>query len=322
MSRDISINFITYPLYTIRRCSVKYRMIIKHSIKTEPGFLWLKGNLHAHTKNSACGHYPVEDVAGLYSDWKLKYDFLAITDHLMITDISKVQGMNGMIVLNGVEYKKEAYQTLGVNISSYDDDNLDQNNHQSIFNNVNNQGGINIICHPHIYKDDYWPLERLLSLEGYSAIEIFNNNVKFNSAGRAIASDIWDALLSRGRKICGVACDDFHHYSSCGGGFIMVQVEEKSSAAILEAIRNGAFYSSSGIILKDIRVEGNLIHLSASPRMPEMSFRFIGNNGSLLAVSSGQEAVYTIRGGEGYVRAEVTREDGARAWTQPFWINS
>ena len=36
---------------------------------------------------------------------------------------------------------------------------------------------------------------------------------------------------------------------------------------------------------------------------------------------SGKEASYTVQGNEGYIRAEALREDGARAWTQPFWIN-
>jgi len=291
--------------------------------KTEPGLLWLKGNLHAHTKNSNCGHYPVEDVARVYSDSFMKYDFLAITDHTKLTDISNISDMNDMVIFSGVEYKKDAWQTLGINISSYDDDSLLTNNHQQIFDEVNRQGGMNIICHPHIYNDDYWPLERLLALEGYTAVEIFNNNVKMNNSGRAIACDIWDALLSQGRKVYGIASDDFHHYSRCGGGFIMVQAEDKSGAAILEAISRGRFYSSSGILLKDITAGENRIHIAAaSPRVPETVFRFIGKDGILLAEQSGKEACYTVRGNEGYVRVEACREDGSMAWTQPFWPGS
>ena len=298
-------------------------MDIISSYRAGVGLQWLKGNLHTHTKNSPCGHYPLEDVVSIYSDRIMKYDFLAVTDHVMLTDVSNVRDMNGMVVFSGVEYKKEAYQTLAVNISCYDDDDLAEDNHQRIFDAVNRQGGINIICHPHIYRDDYWPLERLLALEGYTAVEIFNNNVKMNNAGRAIASDIWDALLSQGRKVYGIAGDDFHHYSRCGGGFIMAQAAEKNSAAILDAVRSGAFYSSSGIILKDIAVEGNRIYLTtASVRAPEAVFRFIGKNGAVLAEQSGSEADYSVQGNEVYVRAEAFREDGARAWTQPFWINS
>jgi hypothetical protein len=288
--------------------------------------IWLKGNLHTHTEASPCGHYPLEEIATTYGDRIMKYDFLAVTDHLVMTDVSAVEGMNGMVVFRGVEFKKEARQTLGINISSYDDDGLDETNHQRIFDQVRRQGGINIICHPHIYEERYWPLERLLELEGYTALEIYNHNVKMNNAGRAVATDLWDALLSAGRRVWGIASDDFHHRSRYGGGFIMALGKEKSAAAILAAIETGAFYASSGIVLKRIEVanERTVSLAAASGRVKDTVFRFIGKDGRLLKEERAAEpeaaVSYTFRGDETYVRAEAYREDGARAWTQPLWI--
>jgi hypothetical protein len=289
------------------------------------GGIWLKGNLHTHTEASPCGHYPLEEIAATYRDRIMQYDFLAITDHLVMTDVSGVEG-KGMVVFRGVEFKKEARQTLGINISSYDDDGFDETNHQRIFDEVRRQGGINIICHPHIYEEQYWPLERLLELEGYTALEIYNHNVKMNNAGRAVATDLWDALLSAGRRVWGIASDDFHHRSRYGGGFIMALGKEKSAAAILGAIEGGAFYASSGITLKAIEVTGNrsLSLAAASGRVKDTVFRFIGKGGKLLkeerAAAPEAAVSYSFRGDESYVRAEAYREDGARAWTQPFWI--
>jgi histidinol phosphatase-like PHP family hydrolase len=289
--------------------------------------IWLKGNLHAHTEASSCGHYPLAEVAGTYSDRIMKYDFLAITDHMQVTDVSPVQGVNGLVMFGGTEFKKEASQTLGINISSYQDEGFeeDETNHQKIFDEVVRQGGINIICHPHLYRENYWPLEKLLELHGYIAIEIYNHNVKMNSAGRAVASDLWDELLSRDRRIWGVASDDFHHRSRYGGGFIMV-LAEKSPAAILEAIKKGAFYASSGIRLGEIKViDGRTISVAAAAaRVPGTVFRFIGKGGTVLkeekaALAEGAVS-YTVNGSEGYVRVEAGREDGAMAWTQPFWL--
>jgi hypothetical protein len=293
----------------------------------ERGGIWLKGNLHTHTEASPCGHYPLEEIAATYSDRIMKYDFLAITDHLGMTDVSAAQGMNGMVIFRGVEFKKEARQTLGVNISSYDDDGFDTTNHQRIFDEVRRQGGINIICHPHLYEDSYWPLERLLELEGYTALEIYNHNVKMNNAGRAVATDLWDALLSAGRRVWGIASDDFHHRSRYGGGFIMVLGEEKSAPAILSALEAGAFYASSGIVLNRIEVTGGRVSVAAaSRRVKDTVFRFIGKGGKLLKEETAPEpeaaVSYTLRGDETYVRAEAYREDGARAWTQPFLIES
>ena len=284
---------------------------------------WLKGNLHTHTNESVCGHYPLAQVLATYNFRTLAYDFIAITDHLKLTCVSAVQNMDSLIVFSGTEYKKEAYQTLAINIESFDDDE-GKTGHEEIFDRVTAQGGINIICHPHIYNDDYWPLEQLLELDGYTAIEIYNHNVKMNNAGRAIATDLWDKLLSKGRRVWGTAADDFHHCSRCGGGFIKVMAE-KNKEAILGAIKAGAFYASSGILLKDINVSNNRITLSAaSPRVANTVFRFIGQGGRILKEEQAPEAEspvsYTVNGDESYVRVEASREDGAQAWTQPFWL--
>jgi hypothetical protein len=53
-------------------------------------------------------------------------------------------------------------------------------------------------------------------------------------------------------------------------------------------------------------------------------FRFVGKGGKVLkeekAATPEAAVLYTVNGDEGYVRVEASREDGARAWTQPFWI--
>jgi hypothetical protein len=104
----------------------------------------------------------------------------------------------------------------------------------------------------------------------------------------------------------------------------MVLAEEKSPAAILEAIKRGSFYASSGIRLGEIKVtDGRTISVAAAAaRVPGTVFRFIGKGGRVLkeekAAAPTAEVSYTLKGDEGYVRVEAIREDGARAWTQPF----
>jgi hypothetical protein len=177
-----------------------------------------------------------------------------------------------------------------------------------------------------MYIEDYWPLERLLRLNGYTALEIYNHNVKMNNEGRADAIDLWDELLSRNRRVWGIASDDFHHRSRYGGGFIMVLAKDKSPSSIIEALKAGSFYASSGILLKEIEVIDNrIISLAAaSSRVPGTMFRFVGKGGKVLkeekAAKPEVSVSYTVNGDEGYVRVEASREDGARAWTQPFWI--
>ncbi|MDP4143075.1 MAG: hypothetical protein Q8936_01145 [Bacillota bacterium] len=283
------------------------------------GGIWLKGNLHTHTVNSPCGHYTIETVIDMYKAYKMKYDFLAITDHFFLTDLARYMEDSSLILFQGTEYKKGDFQTLGINIKKYDDDENNIDNHNEVFLDVKSQGGFNIICHPHAFRDDYWPFERLMQLENYIGIEIFNNNVKHDNKGRAVATDLWDKLLSSGKKIFGFANDDMHVFSRAGGAFNMVLAKEKTREQILASIFKGAFYCSSGVFIENIKNEGSLIEVKAS-KLP-VSFRFIGKHGRILKECEGFVGSYECKGDEAYVRVELIREDGAKAWTQPFWIS-
>ena len=276
---------------------------------------WLKGNLHTHTENSPCGHYSLDKVIELYTSFKTKYDFLAITDHYNLTKLKEHQEL---ILFSGVEYKRKAYQTLGINVKEYEDDKENEENHQALFNSVVNQGGINIICHPHLNKEDYWPFEKLILLEGYLGIEIYNNNVRLDNHGRAVATDLWDKLLTAGKKVYGFANDDMHLFTRVGGGFNMVGAKEKSKASILESLKNGSFYCSSGVYLKEISLECNTIKIQLEHDIPA-EFKLIGEQGRVIQVENGTEVSFKAETGDKYIRIEIKREDGAMAWTQPFF---
>ncbi|MCR6515490.1 MAG: hypothetical protein ACRC1T_11455 [Clostridium chrysemydis] len=284
---------------------------------------FFKGNLHTHTKESPCGHYDLETIINMYTSYKMEYDFLAITDHYRITDLSKYKNRDDILLINGVEFKKSNHQTLGINVKEYFDDELNDSNHNELFKKVNDFGGINIICHPHMGKEDYWTFERLNELYGYVGIEIFNNNVRMDCKGRATATDLWDELLSSGKKVFGFANDDMHIFSRAGGAYNYVLAEEKSIESILNAIKRGSFYASFGVKVKNIKVEDNIISLEkGDERVPYVFFKFISKNGEVLKEEKGVKASYKVKGNEGYVRVEVYREDGARAWLQPFFIEN
>jgi hypothetical protein len=282
--------------------------------------LWLKGNLHTHTENSPCGHYTLEKVIDMYTSFKMDYDFLAITDHYHLTNLEDFMHNDKIVLLKGTEYKKRDLQTLGINIESYSDDIDDLTNHQKLFEQVEKQNGINIICHPHAYEEDYWPLEKLLELNNYTGIEIYNNNVKFDNKGKAVATELWDKLLSSGKKILGFANDDMHIFQRCGGAFNMVMSKEKSREAIMKALKQGSFYASTGIFLNSIKLKENVISVDIKHNKIPVVFRFIGKGGKVLKEELGSSSSYNCMGHEGYVRVEMKREDGSMAWSQPFWV--
>ncbi len=298
------------------------------------GNAWYKGTLHVHTDNSPCGHYPVTVIRDLYADPIMQYDFIAITDHLTVTP--PPLPVDDLIIFSGEEFKRKYRQILGVDIQPIPDAPETLDNHQGIIDAIEKWGGLSIICHPHLYTDDYWPKEELLKLHGYHGIEIYNHNEKMNNAGRAVATDVWDTLLSAGKIVWGFAGDDMHHVSRLGGGFLMVQATNKTKNTLMQAIKSGSFYASTGAFFRRIAImdgkdRGQVIKLeldAVSARESEVSL--IGDGGTILSKKRGAKSMslslldiqsqhsrlkdYT------YLRLELHRPDGACAWTQPFFI--
>jgi len=130
-----------------------------------------------------------------------------------------------------------------------------------------------------------------------------------------------------------------------GRGWVMVRAAQLTPKAIAEAMDRGEFYASSGVVLKDVRVdekEYRVVVDDAATRAevskPELVPRrlkepgndsgyvvsFIGPGGTELKRVVGMEATYERHPGKAYVRAKVTYTqsvNGERlqyaAWTQP-----
>ena len=282
---------------------------------------WAKGTLHVHTDNSPCGHYPVRTVCDLYFGRIMKYDFIAITDHMLRTPVP--EWGDGKTIFPGEEFKRHDKQILGIGIGDIPDDPDRLDNHQQIIDEVNRQHGIAVLCHPHLYGDDYWSLEESLALMGYSGIEIYNHNEKMNQAGRAVASDLWDSLLSAGRKVWGFSSDDMHHCSRVGGGYIRVQ--RNSGDSLLDAIRDGHFYSSTGLDADSYDFDDGIIAIRLRNKSgARISYRVIADGIAVMAgdISSGTlllDASTFKEKVRRYFRVEAMRDDGAYIWFQPHF---
>jgi hypothetical protein len=203
-----------------------------------------------------------------------------------------------------------------------------------------------------------WALtaEDLAEMRAERFFEIFNGHPGVNDPGdetRPSTEKLWD-MANAGRRfgldlplLLGVATDDSHDYHSIGPGrvnpgrgWVMVRAAELSSDAVLSAMHAGDFYATTGVVLDDVRFDGQTltVKVAAEPGS-EHTVRFIGCHqiaggvevGVTLAESSERTAVYRVRGDEGFVRAHVTSTrpvdnprlaegETAQAWTQPVRI--
>jgi hypothetical protein len=176
-----------------------------------------------------------------------------------------------------------------------------------------------IICHPNWAENfDHTSLEQLRDWREYTGLEIYNGVVE-RLEGSAICTNKWDMLLSGGKCVWGYANDDSHAADGdVGLGWNMVYAEEKSARGILDSLRRGRCYASTGVRITGIRVEGASIRIESENAdrivaLQRWAKRFAKSEGNVLEV--------TVEPGMKYVRFECYGRGGAMAWTQPFFLS-
>lgn len=291
-----------------------------------PG-VWLKGNLHTHTIHSDGGLTP-EEHTQRYRD--AGYGFLAVTDHGRYVDtrnlssggITMVQGEELSVGRSGVG---TFYHLVALGLSGQlpFKEASPSLSPQRVVDYVNSVGGAAILAHP------YWSgltHSEAASLSGLTAVEAYNHVCELlNDRGDGLAH--WDHLLTLGRKVNGVAVDDAHSRErerlpdDSFGGWVMVKAADNSEDSILEALRRGSYYSSSGPTINGVDVAGGEVWVRCSPAR-KIAFVTVPCLGVCYKAEEGglAEASYTPGPGEHYVRVQVTDEYGGRAWTNPVYV--
>lgn len=278
---------------------------------------WLKGNLHTHTSNSD-GNLSPQETINVYRT--LGFDFLMISDHDKLTDPAELDG-NGLTVIPGCEITANGPHLLHVNAHTALEPIEDR---QKIINEINNNGGgFPIVNHPN-WLDDFNHCDHkfLEAWQGYLGIEIYNGICR-RVEGSPLATDRWDRLLSAGRTVWGFANDDSHREQDRGLAWNMVQSESRDAGAIVEAMRNGRFYASTGVVIESIRViDGNTLEVVTANAHRHY---ICAKNGRVPAIVDGPVMRYTVPDDfpfPPYIRIECWGAGDAMAWTQPFMLEN
>lgn len=307
---------------------------------------WYRGSTHTHTINSVGDSTPDEVVKWYRENG---YNFVFVTDHKMVTNVDPLNALFGaagqFLVIQGEEVSSNFAGTAGkvyVHVNSLNPrqtvmpvqgtstrDTLQKN-----LDAIHLAGGLAQINHPNFM----WQLNAadIAAVKGACLLEIMNRHPLVNSFGAGAdfpsAEELWDQVLSRGTIVWGVASDDasefkVHDPSATEGhpgkGWIVVRAEHLTTAEIMQAIDKGDFYASTGIALKDYKVEGKQITIEMQDKnvyLTKYRTRFIGKGGVVLQDSTATPATYLIKGNEGYVRARISDSNGNMAWTQPVFV--
>ena len=121
---------------------------------------------------------------------------------------------------------------------------------------------------PHINHPNFrWAITRGRAAAGPNnrLFEIFNGHPQVNNVGGGGVpglEEAWDAILSSGTLLYGIAVDDAHTFKQPGNpdvagpgrGWVVVRAPRLEARALLDALERGDFYASTGVELTDYQV--------------------------------------------------------------------
>ncbi len=271
--------------------------------------LWLKGNLHAHTTLSD-GELPPDETLEAFI--RRGYDYAALTDHDVVATPAE-ERYPQILFLPGVEHSAQQH-ILRVNVTTTLPRDL---SYQSVIDLTLQADGLVILNHPN-WGDDFnhWRDAQLFSLERFHGIEIYNNVIEYLE-GSPYATDRWDRLLSAGRQLWGYANEDTHRILQIGSAWNMVNVRQRSKAEVLEALKTGRFYASTGAVLEEIAVQDGFWFVRSGNAK---ALRLISHQGEVLEEVKGSTATFSLSRARVYARVEAVGDGFARAWTQPVFV--
>lgn len=299
---------------------------------------WYKGNTHTHTLESDGDSSP-EYVAEWYRDHG--YDFLVLSDHNFLLDPATLAHVTNedFLLIPGEEvtssFEGRAVHVNGLNLHTYvapgDGETLVETIQANV-DGVRDQAGI-----PHINHPNYgWSIgpDDLAQVSGYRLLEVFNGHPSVHNHGGGGfpgMEEVWDILLTRGMRVYGIAVDDAHHFQgefsqdrvNPGRGWVVVKASGLRAEPIMEALEAGSFYSSTGVELDEIIVEGARLEIRIRERGSfKYTTTFIGTGGRVLGERHGTTAIFELTAPEAYVRARVEDSGGRVAWVQPLFVES
>jgi hypothetical protein len=159
------------------------------------------------------------------------------------------------------------------------------------------------------------------------AVEIYNHGC----AVECDRGDGWyllDQLLTENRRLTAFATDDAHFWSPDHfGGWVNVKSESLEPEALLEALKQGHYYSSQGPQIHEVSVSGKELSLTCSPVDTIVvvcgNSRTVGRHGRAITSATLDleklDKGWLLKEPSPWLRAVVIDHSGRRAWTNPIW---
>jgi hypothetical protein len=269
----------------------------------------LLANFHAHSQawgGLTFGDTPRHELFELYK--ARGYDVIGISDYMSIAPSQDPGEIYIPAYEHGYTPGRHHHTVLGATRVSWFDYPIGGSTRekQDVIDRLRPGAAFLAVNHP--TKADSFSIDDMERLTDYDAVEV--------ATKYGVWDDFWDAALSAGRPIWGLAADDGHAQSESGSGShlgigaLVIHTDERSADGVLRALHAGRFHSlytrqgEGPIALELCEIEDGRLHVRVGERADVI--RFYSEHGELRYQENGRsEASYTLGASDPYVRVEV-----------------
>lgn len=160
---------------------------------------------------------------------------------------------------------------------------------------------------------DYMPLE------GLFAVEVHNSG---NADYRCIDEAVYQSMLLQGKKLNCLATNDFHSFKGENmSGAVYVQAEELTYSALINALKEGRFYSSNGPQITRLEIVDDVLYIACSEAKSVVIETAVEHPKHIVSAdSSFTEGSFRLGMAEKeWFRVTVTDKEGRKAWTNAIF---
>jgi len=291
---------------------------------------YFKGNLHGHSNHSDGALNP-QEVVNKYKE--IGYDFTCLSDHLWkdtkfaAETVLETKHLNQKDFITipsaelhclGKKYVKDGLWHIVANGLPLDFKCADEKETAPrLVQRAIEAGAFVTIAHPEWYSLTF---DECLSLSHAHGIEIYNHSCHIE-AQRGFGTAAADYLLQENNRIFLTATDDSHFkMQDSGGGWVMVAADKLSESSILNALKNGQYYSSTGVEIFEFEIDNYQVNIQCSPSnqvcVVGQGAKSMSQNGKNITKAEFDLKKYPSE----WFRVSIANDSGDFAWTNPVWL--
>lgn len=223
---------------------------------------WYRGDLHGHTVHSD-GSWGVDGLVQFARDSRL--DFVTLTDHNTISALAEMDSYSAddLLTMGGFEFTTFYGHALALGVRDLIDWRVrpGERTMSDMIREVEAAGGLFVIAHPMCPGDPFctgcmWEYADVMP-GAARVVEVWNEHWDSYSNNAASVA-LWYEWLNQGHRLAATVGTDIHGAPADGRvyAFNVVYAEALSEKAVLDGVRQGHLYLSSGPELSFTGISG------------------------------------------------------------------